>query len=490
MHVLVTGATGYIGGRLVPRLLRQGHTVRVLARDARRLSGRPWANRVEVFLGDLLDPETLHEVGDGVDAAYYLVHSMYAGKDYAARDRQAAVNFCLAAPDLQHVIYLGGLQPKREFQSQHLHSRAEIGRILTLHLPTTELRAGPIIGSGSTSFEMVRYLAERIPLMIAPQWLNNDVQPIAIRDVLAYLIGALDHGAEGIVEVGGERLTYKQMFLTYARLRGLRRLIFVVPPVLPAWIGARFIGLMTPVPGSIAVPLVEGMSHSLVVTDDRSTMLFGDIKPIHFEKATKLALARIQDQAVETRWSGSSNDNPTYEFHDQRGLIREVRSLHIEAPIESVFRAFSSLGGERGWLSWNWAWRLRGFMDRLVGGPGLQRGRRDPYELLAGEVVDFWRVERVEPPHLLRLRGELKLPGKAWLQWEANAERGGTRLTQTAGYAPHGLFGAMYWYVLYPFHRPIFTDMIEAIGRLAVSFSKESQEDADARCEVGEPVEN
>jgi uncharacterized protein YndB with AHSA1/START domain len=219
-------------------------------------------------------------------------------------------------------------------------------------------------------------------------------------------------------------------------------------------------------------------------------MLFGDIKPIHFEKATKLALARIQDQAVETRWSGSSNDNPTYEFHDQRGLIREVRSLHIEAPIESVFRAFSSLGGERGWLSWNWAWRLRGFMDRLVGGPGLQRGRRDPYELLAGEVVDFWRVERVEPPHLLRLRGELKLPGKAWLQWEANAERGGTRLTQTAGYAPHGLFGAMYWYVLYPFHRPIFTDMIEAIGRLAVSFSKESQEDADARCEVGEPVEN
>jgi hypothetical protein len=312
--------------------------------------------------------------------------------------------------------------------------------------------------------------------MIVPHWVKSEVQPIAIRDVLAYLIAALERGPREIVEIGGNRLTYRQMMQQYARLRGLRRLIISVPPVLPAWIGARFIGLATPIPSRLAIPLVEGMSQPLVVNNDRAKTLFADVKPIHYGKAVKLALCRIQEQAIETRWSGTASDEPTYEYQDLRGLIREVRSLHLEASPDAVFRAFSSLGGERGWLTWNWAWRVRGFLDRLLGGPGLQRGRRDPQDLYAGEVVDFWRVERVEPPHLLRLQGEMKLPGLAWLQWEANTERGGTRLTQTAGFAPHGLFGVLYWYMLYPFHRLIFTDLITAIGRLAVMSQVTSHE--------------
>ena len=468
MRVLATGGTGYIGGRLVPRLLRRGHTVRVLVREPTRLAGRPWADRVELVQGDLLRPETLEGALDEIDAAFYLVHSMYGGADFAHRDRLAAINFCRAASALRHVIYLGGLRPEQKNLSQHLHSRAEIGRILSLHLPTTELRAGPIIGSGSASFEMLRYLTERVPLMIAPSWVKNTIQPIAIRDVLAYLIAALESGPSEIVEIGGDRLTYKQMMQEYARQRGLPRLIIPVPAILPARIGARIMSWVTPIPSSLAVPLVEGMVHPLAVRDERAKTRFGHVRPISYRKAVKLALARIQAQAVETRWSGTLTDEPTYEHHDLRGLIREVRSLHIEASPDAVFRVFSSLGGQRGWLTWNWAWRLRGYVDRLLGGPGLLRGRRHPQELLAGEFVDCWRVESVDPPHLLRLHGEMKLPGRAWLQWEANAERGGTRLTQTAGFAPRGLFGVLYWYFLYPFHRLIFTDMINAIGELAV----------------------
>ena len=476
MRVLATGGTGYIGGRLVPRLLRRGHSVRVLVRDPDRLAGRPWVDRVELVQGNLLRPETLEGAFDGIDTAFYLVHSMYGGADFAHRDRMAAMNFCRAASGLRHVIYLGGLQPEQKQLSQHLHSRAEIGRILSLHLPTTELRAGPIIGSGSASFEMLRYLTERLPLMIAPSWVRNRIQPIAIRDVLAYLIAAMERGPSEIVEIGADQLTYKQMMQEYARQRGLPRLILSVPAIVPARIGARFISLVTPIPSSLAVPLVEGMVHPLVVKDDRAKNLFRHVRPIQYGKAVKLALARIQEQAVETRWSGALTDEPTYEHRDLRGLIREVRSLHIDASPTAVFNVFTSLGGQRGWLTWNWAWRWRGHIDRLIGGPGLLRGRRHPQELLSGEVVDFWRVEVVDKPHMLRLRGEMKIPGRAWLQWEANSERGGTRLTQTAGFAPRGLFGALYWYCLYPFHRLIFTDMINAIGRLAVGSESDATE--------------
>ena len=345
MRVLATGGTGYIGGRLVPRLLRRGHTVRVLARDPDRLAHRTWVDRVELIQGDLLKPETLAHTFADIDAAYYLVHSMYEGTGFAKRDRQATINFCQAAAGISHVIYLGGLQPKRKILSRHLHSRAEIGRILSLHLPTTELRAGPIIGSGSASFEMVRYLCERLPMMIAPHWVKNEIQPIAIRDVLAYLIAALERGPSEIVEIGGDRLTYQQMMLKYSHIRGLRRAILTVPPVLPASIGARFIGLTTPIPNRLAIPLVEGMTQPLVVKNDRAKDLFPEVKPISYEKAVKLALRRTQEQAVETRWSGTTSDDPTYEHQDLRGLIREVRSLHIGASPDAVFGAFSSLGG-------------------------------------------------------------------------------------------------------------------------------------------------
>lgn len=469
MHVLATGASGYIGGRLVPRLLRAGHTVRVLTRDPRRLAGRFWVDRVEVVRGDLLNHGTLAGICDGVDAGYYLVHSMSAGSGYVQRDRLAAEGFCRVAGDLKHLVYLGGLLPAGAGVSRHLRSRAEIGRILASRVPVTEFRAGPIIGSGSASFEMIRYLTERLPLIVAPHWIRNEVQPIAVRDVLSYLVGALERGPSGVVEIGSDRLTFAEMMREYARTRRLRRLLVSVPGILPPAVGAKWVGMLTPIPNAIVVALVEGMVRPPVVTSGRARELFPSIKPISYRKATLLALRRIRQQAVETRWSGAQTEPSTYEYRDSEGLVREVRTLHVSARPEAVFRAFTGLGGERGWLVWNWAWRARGALDRLVGGPGLGRGRRDPDRLLAGEAVDFWRVELVRPPRLLRLRAEAKLPGRGWLQWEVKAEGEGTRLTQTASFSPRGLPGTLYWYVLYPFHRMIFTDLIEAIGRQALA---------------------
>jgi len=245
MRVLVTGSTGYIGGRLTSRLLEEGHHVRLLVRDPARVAGRPWVDRVEIVCGDLLEPDSIHGLCDDLDVAYYLVHAMYAGKDFARRDRLAAEYFCAAAPNLKHVIYLGGLLPRTGQVSKHLASRSEIGRILAARLPTTELRAGPIIGSGSASFEMIRYLTERLPVMPAPSWVNTRVQPIAVRDVLFYLAAALERGSSGIVEIGSEPLTYRQMIKTYARVRGLRRCIISMVPFVPAHLGAKMIGLIT-----------------------------------------------------------------------------------------------------------------------------------------------------------------------------------------------------------------------------------------------------
>jgi hypothetical protein len=290
------------------------------------------------------------------------------------------------------------------------------------------------------------------------------VPPIGVRDVLAYLLAALERGPSGIVGIGGDRLSYKQMMLIYASMRGLRRGIITLPAILPASIGARCIGLVTPIPSSLAVPLVGGMAQSLFADDGRAKELFPQIEPIHYQEAVKWALQRIEEQAVETRWSGALSDAPAYEYVDSEGMVREVRTTHVAAPPEVVFRMFNSYGGDRGWPAWQWAWRARGMLDRMIGGPGLRRGRRHPHVLLPGEAVDFWRVETVQPPLFLRLRAEMKLPGRAWLEWRADPEEGGTQLTQTAAFAPHGLAGALYWNVLYPFHRLIFTDMINAIA--------------------------
>ena len=466
MNILLTGATGYIGGRLLPRLLRSGHRVRVLVRDAGRIRGRPWAREVEMVEGDLSDPASLRGMADGIDAAYYLVHSLYAGEDYAERDRRAAGNFVAAARGVAHVVYLGGLLPEGSDVSEHLRSRAEVGRILREGCPATEFRAGPIIGSGSASFEMVRYLTERIPAAVAPRWILNAVQPVAVRDVLAYLEAALTREPLGVVEIGADRLSFREMMLEYARVRGLRRVVVPVPVLAPG-LAARWVGLVTPIPNTLAVPLVKGVVTPVVADTERAHALFPEVRPIPYARAVELALRRTDAGDVETRWSGALGSASSYEVRDWEGVVREVRSAHVNADPQRVYDTFSSLGGDRGWLVWDWAWRLRGALDRVAGGPGLRRGRRHPDELLPGEALDFWRVETADPPRLLRLRAEMKVPGTAWLEWDAIPENGGTRLVQTALFAPRGLLGVVYWYSLYPVHRFIFSDMVRAIARAA-----------------------
>ena len=304
MKVLIMGATGYIGGRLVSDLLEQGHQVRVLVRDRRRIIGRPWADAVEVATGDLTQPDSLKPALENVDAAYYLVHSMYSGPDYAERDRYAVRNFVQAARELKHVIYLGGLLPDTRKISRHLKSRAEVGEILRDSLPTTEFRAGPIIGSGSASFEMVRYLTERLPIMVAPRWILNEVQPIAIRDILKYLTLALESNPAGVVDVGADRLTFKQMMEIYADVRGLSRIILPVPVLAPK-LAALWVGLVTPIPNSLAVPLVEGVIHPVVADISKAEELFPQINPILYRQAVEFALSSTHKGGVETRWSGA-----------------------------------------------------------------------------------------------------------------------------------------------------------------------------------------
>lgn len=464
MKVLVTGATGYIGGRLVPRLLERGHEVRVLVRNRARLGGRPWAGRVEVVEGDLRDPLADDRALQGCDAAYYLVHAMQDGGDFAEEEARETQLFATLAAraGVGHVIYLGGLLPTGEV-SEHLRSRATVGRILRETCPTTEFRAGPIIGSGSASFEMVRYLTERLPLMIVPRWVKNDVQPIAVRDVLSYLLGALERGPLGVVEIGADVVTFKEMMLGYARARGLRRRIWSVPVLTPN-LAAVWVSLVTPIPLSLARPLVEGIVEPVTGDTTRARSLFPEIEPVPYAQAVALALDKLKADAVETRWSPRLPEEDGNEVIDREGMVQERRTVTTAASAASLFRSFSSLGGDRGWPAWGWAWRLRGFFDVLVGGPGLKRGRRARSGLYVGEAVDFWRVEQVEPPQLLVLRAEMRVPGRAWLRFEACPEESGrTRLVQTALFAPRGLTGALYWYLLFPAHLFIFSRMARAI---------------------------
>ncbi len=466
MKILVTGATGYIGGRLVPLLLELGHRVRVVVRDPARVAGRSWSSRVEIVRGDVEDPASLVEAVSGVDAAYYLVHLMGTGGDFVQRDRAAANNFVAAARGLGHVIYLGGLLPEGKEISDHLSSRAEVGKILRAGLPATEFRAGPVIGSGSASFEMVRYLTERLPAMIAPRWILNQVQPIAVRDILQYLVLALDRGPSGIYNVGTDPLTFKGMMQEFAAVRGLRRVIVPVPVLAPR-LAALWVGLVTPISNRLAVPLIEGVTHPVVADTSRTLEDFPEVTPLSYRDAVTRALRQTTENAVATRWTNALGDTPAFELTQVEGLIRETRRTHTSADPEATFRAFSSLGGETGWLFWNWAWSLRGFMDQMVGGPGLRRGRRHADDLEPGDALDFWRVEKVEPPKLLRLRAEMKVPGRAWLQLEAVPEGDGTQLVQTAIFEPFGLGGQLYWNLLYPVHKVMFSGMARRIAERA-----------------------
>lgn len=475
--VLVTGATGYIGGRLVPRLVEAGYRVRCLVRDPARLQGRPWLKQVELHSGDCLRSETLPDAMAGADAAFYLVHSMAAGRDFEQRDVLAARNFAAAAKtaNVRRILYLGGLGDPETDLSEHLRSRQHTGAALRESgVPVTEFRAAVIVGSGSLSFEIIRYLTERLPVMICPRWLYTRAQPIAIRNVLDYLVTALETPASigQVVEIGGaDVLTYGDMLRGYAKARGLKRWLVPVPVLTPR-LSSYWVHLVTPVPAVIAQPLIQGLRNDVVVRDDSARRLFPSIKPMDYDTAVRLALANLERGQVETAWSdavaSSQGDVTPVQLTTQEGMIIERRQCVVAAPAEAVFGSFSQLGGATGWLYFDWAWQLRGALDRLLGGVGLRRGRRDSNEVRVGDAVDFWRVEAVEPGRLLRLRAEMKVPGRAWLEFRAEPRaEGQTVLSQTAFFASRGLSGLLYWYLLYPIHALIFSGMIQALARRA-----------------------
>ena len=483
--VLVTGATGYVGGRLVPRLLEAGYRVRVLARDPARLQGRAWSHRVEIVQGDALDPDTLAPALAGVGVAYYMIHSMQkvarGTGEFHERDLRAASNFghLANAAGVKRLIYLGGLGDPDADLSRHLRSRQETGEALReAGVPVTEFRAAVIVGSGSASFEMIRNLTERLPVMICPKWVYTRVQPIGIRNVLDYLVAALTvpYSAGRIIEVGGtDVLTYADMMHEYARVRGLRRWLIPVP-VLTPHLSSVWVHWMTPIPAEIARPLVEGLRNEVIVRDDTARRLFPQVALVGYRAAVERALGRLNAGELESSWSDAlattQGDVAPVKFTVQDGMMIERRQRAVAAAPASVFQAFTTIGGEHRWPSFNWAWRLRGWMDRFIGGVGLRRGRRDPVELRAGDALDFWRVEAVEPNHLLRLRAEMLLPGRAWLQFEARPQgEGQTLLVQTAFFAPRGLFGLLYWYALYPIHGFIFGTMIDTLARRAIARS-------------------
>jgi len=475
-NILVTGATGYIGGRLIPRLLDAGYSVRCMVRDPARLQGRPWLQRVEVVQGDVLSPHSLAACLQGINEAYYLIHSLSAGHDFSERDETAARSFgqaCLSA-GVERIIYLGGLVDPAAVLSPHLRSRQLTGDALReAGVPVTEFRAAVIVGSGSLSFEMVRYLTERLPVMICPRWVFTRVQPIAIRNVLDFLVSALETPASTgqIIEIGGsDVLTYGEMMTGYAKVRGLRRWLVPVPVLTPR-LSSYWVHLVTPIPAAIARPLIEGLHNEVIVRDDKARLIFPQINLLDYENAVGVALNQLQAGSVETAWSDalitSQGDIPPVILTTHEGMVIEHRQLLVESAPESVFRAFSSLGGKRGWLYMNWAWQLRGIADRLVGGVGMRRGRRDPLEVRIGDALDFSRAEAIEPGRLLRLRAEMKVPGLAWLQFQAKPQPDGkTLLSQTAFFAPKGLLGWLYWYGLYPIHGLIFSGMIRKIPDL------------------------
>ncbi len=473
-RILVTGATGYIGGRLVPRLLARGRQVRCVARDPHRLAGYPWPG-VEIVAGDLEDPATAARVLAGIGTAYYLVHSMAAGLAFRERDHLMATRFGAAAAQagVRRIIYLGGLGDPEKVHSKHLVSRQEVGRCLSAcGVPVIEFRAAVIVGSGSASFEIIRHLVELLPVMIAPPWIDTRCQPIGIRSVLEYLEEALDHPtASGIYEIGGaDILSYKEMMLQYARIRSLRRFIFSFPVPWPQ-LSSRWIDLLTPVPFRIAQPLVESLRTEVVVRDDRARTAFR-VAPTGYSEAVRRALTRLALDFVETTWASSlsslTQDQPEADvLGSHEGMLLDRRRRRTKAVPERVFEAICTLGGEHGWPAGNFLWQLRGVLDRFCGGVGMRRGRRHARELRVGDPLDFWRVEALEPAHLLRLRAEMKLPGRAWLQFEVLPEPGGSRVEQTAFFEPHGVLGYLYWYSVLPFHRFVFPGLIEALKRQA-----------------------
>ena len=481
MKVLVTGATGYVGGRLVPKLLEQGYSVRVLAREPHRLDGVPWHDDVEIIQGDLQVRADVTRAVSAVDVVYYLVHSMSSAGDFEVVERRVATLVAEEAKSAQvkRIVYLGGLHPKGQL-SRHLGSRKEVGEILLASgVPTIALQAGVIIGSGSASFEMIRHLTEILPAMPAPKWVRNKIQPIAIRDVLHYLVksAGLPPEINRAFDIGGpDVFRYFQLMNGYAKEAGLKERLILALPVLTPWLASQWVNLVTPIPRSLAVPIIESLLHDAVMKNHD----IDDVIPppaeglTGFRRSVELALVRMRSGEVETSWRnteviGAPSDplpsDPEWAGHT---VYTDSREVTVAAPSDELWKVVESIGGDNGWYSLPVAWAARGLLDKLVGGVGLRRGRRDPDKLLTGDALDFWRVEKIERGSFLRLRAEMKLPGLAWLEFTVTpvGEEHST-LSQRAIFFPQGLGGRLYWFAVTPLHGIVFAGMARSMGKAA-----------------------
>ena len=468
-------------------LIEAGHYVTCLARDPSKFSGVPWSSQATIVKGDVLDRSSLTSAMSGIDVIFYLVHSIGTSSDFSDSDRRAAANVAAAAHEagVQRIIYLGGIvPPETEEASKHLASRAEVGQIfLDSPVPAVVLQAGVIIGSGSASFEMLRYLTERLPAMVTPRWVDSRVAPIAIRDVLRFLVAALDlpKDTNRRFDIAGpEVLTYREMMHRYARVAGLRKRLIVPIPVLTPRLSSHWVNIVTPVPKAIAQPLVESLRNSVVPREYDLQKMTG-IEPMGYDDAVRLARQRINEGSVQTRWSDASwpkapsDPLPTDPEWAGGDIELDERDRHVDALPAEVWKVVEGIGGERGWYSFPLAWAVRGFLDRLIGGVGLRRGRRDPDHLHVGEALDFWRVEALERGQLLRLRAEMRLPGLAWLEFRVEPDGSGARIFQRATFRPRGIAGKLYWWSVWPFHGIVFEGMLRNMARTAEAESTSSR---------------
>lgn len=473
--VLVAGASGYVGGRLVGELLEAGYRVRCLVRSPAKVASAPWADRVEIVQGDVL--EDLSSAMAGVTAVYYLVHTIGASPDWVERDRRGAENTSdmAAAAGVKRIIYLGGLGDEAsKGLSPHLASRHEVGAVLSRGpVPVTELRAAVIIGAGSASFEMLRYLVDVLPVMLTPRWVETRCQPIAVRDVLRLLVGALSTPAAGdqIFEIGGpDILSYREMMNIYAHEAGLRKRWLIPVPVLTPSLSSHWVGLVTPLPRSLARPLVDSLINEVVAHDDVISSLIPG-RSLTYRESVVEALGRLRRGTVDSTWSSAelggrrpADPMPTDPDWSGGTVLADRRDQHIDAPPDVVYTVLNAIGGARGWYWGDRLWAIRGFIDQLVGGVGMRRGRRHPTVMHVGDPVDFWRVEALEPFALVRLHAEMKLPGEAWLEWRIEPEGDGSRVFQLGRFHPRGLWGRCYWFAVAPFHRFVFPSLLDGIA--------------------------
>ncbi len=482
--ILLTGATGYVGGRLLPLLEARGYRVRCMTRRPDALRGTV-GDETEVVQGDVLDADSLAVAMEGIDTAFYFVHSMGSTADFENEDRRAAQNFADAASraGVRRIIYLGGLGNRDGSLSKHLRSRQETGDVLrSSDAHVIELRASIVIGSGSLSFEMIRALVERLPVMICPKWVNVLAQPIAIEDVLAYLLESIELSEDNstIYEIGGpDQVSYGQIMKEYARQRGLRRLMIPVP-VLTPYLSSLWLGLVTPLYARVGRKLVESLKNPTVVSSDLASTAFA-VRPRSLSDAIARALVNEDHEFAATRWSdalSSSGQEKTWGGIRFGSRLVDSRTAEVNLPPAAAFAAVQRIGGSTGWYYGNWLWRLRGFLDLLVGGVGVRRGRRDPVNLRVGDALDFWRVESFEPSRLLRLRAEMKVPGRAWLEFEVTSDGDRSTVRQTAIFDPIGLSGIAYWYALYPLHQLVFAGMLRNLIKAAKRYDT-SWETAD-----------